>query len=315
MKHIFPLSVLLVALLWVGCTTGTNPSGGGGNGDKVSLEMKMEPGMVYKLVTKTEQKIEQTMMGMKTKMATSTEVFLKNEVLSVGADGVAEVKCTYERVRMETDNAMIGKRTYDSNDAASEAPMEAAGYQGLIGKNISFKIDKHGTVVSVMGVDSLLESIMATMGGDAGAADMGKMKEALKMTFGDEGMKSMMQAASIQYPDVLVAEGDTWGKQTGQMGMMPMKMDVTYKVDHIDADKVILSFEGTVSTDKAKALDLGIASVEMDISGKYTGTSEISRKTGMVLSSTMNQDLTGSVSTMGMKMPMSIDQKVTVNPY
>jgi hypothetical protein len=94
-----------------------------------------------------------------------------------------------------------------------------------------------------------------------------------------------------------------------------MKMDVNYKVDHIDVDKVVLSFEGTITSDKEKGLDLGIVSMQMDLSGKYNGTSEIDRKTGMVLTSTVKQDMDGSMSTMGMNIPMSIEQTITVSAY
>ena len=38
-------------------------------------------------------------------------------------------------------------------------------------------------------------------------------------------------------------------------------------------------------------------------------------KLGMVLKSEVNQDMEGSMGMMGMKIPMSIDQKITVAPY
>ncbi|MFN8394484.1 MAG: DUF6263 family protein [Bacteroidia bacterium] len=99
------------------------------------------------------------------------------------------------------------------------------------------------------------------------------------------------------------------------MGAMPLAMDVTYKVDHIDADKVVLSFEGTINTDKDKALDLGLVEMTMDLHGNYEGTSEIDRKNGLVLKSEVKQKLEGSMSTMGMNVPMSIDQTITVDRY
>ena len=159
-----------------------NPTGGG-SGDKVSLEMKLEKGAVYKQLTKTEQKFEQTMMGMKTKIASTTEIYLKNEVLNVDADGVAEIKCTYERVKMEMDNPMLGKRTFDSSDSVSDALPEAIGYNGLVGKSIVFKLDKRGTVVSIQGVDSLFDDIMGSIDGADKGPEMDKMRQTLKGTF------------------------------------------------------------------------------------------------------------------------------------
>jgi hypothetical protein len=314
-KILFPvLLAMLAVLIGTSCNPGST-SGNGGSGDKVQLEMNVTAGTVYKQVTKTEQTSEQKVMGMSTKTSQVTEIYLKNEVLSVDAAGVADVKCTYERVRMEMDNNMTGKMGYDSDKDTSDVPAQGAGYKALIGKSIGFKIDKRGTVQSVSGVDSLFDHVLKEVGGDEGGAEMAAVKGALKATFGDEAMKSMMQSASIQYPEVLIGEGDTWGKQISSMGAMPLAMDITYKVDHIDADKVVLSFEGTIKTDKDKALDLGIVEMSMDLSGDYKGTSEIDRKTGLVLKSTVNQDMEGSMGAMGMTIPMNIEQKITVDRY
>lgn len=313
--YAFSLAMLLALMLATGCTTGNNAGGATGSGDKVALEVKLAPGMTYKQVTKTEQSSVQTVMGMKTKTSSTTAIYFKNEVMAVDAQGVADIKCTYERVTMDADNGMAGKSSFDSDKPEGEAPAQGLGYKAIIGRSINFKMDKRGTVVAVSGVDSLFDAVLASVGAKGSGPEVETMKKTLKGTFGDEGIKSMMQASSIMYPDVLVAEGDTWGKKISNMGMMPMMMDITYKVDHIDGEKVVLSFEGTVATDKEKGLDLGVVSMEMDLSGKYAGTSEISRKTGMVLNSTVNQDMSGSMSMMGMKIPMSIDQTITVAPY
>lgn len=304
---------LMALVFWTSCNQGS--SSGSGSGDKVQMEVKVSPGMVYKQVTKTAQTSEQKVMGMSTKTGQTTEIFLKNEVVSVSGDGVAKIRCTYERVKAEMENSMMGKMSYDSDKDSESANPQFASYKALIGKSIQFDMDKRGTVVAVSGVDSLFESILGSMGGEEGGETMEATKNALKATFGDDAMKSMMQSAAIQYPDVLVAEGDTWGKKISQMGAMPLAMDVTYKVDHIDADKVVLSFEGTITTDKDKALDLGLVQMSMDLHGNYEGTSEIDRKNGLVLKSEVKQKLEGSMSTMGMNVPMSIDQTITVDRY
>ncbi len=305
--------MFLLTIVWSACTTGG--ASNTGNGDKIQLEVNVEPGLVYKQVSKTVQTSEQKMMGMSTKTSQVTEMFIKNEVLSVDADGVADVRATYERIRSETDNSLTGKTKFDTDTAPEEVPLENRSHMAMIGRSINFKLDKHGTVVDVSGVDSLFDAILASI--DVGEGDMGMetMKKTLKMTFGDEGIKSMMQSASIQYPDVLIAEGDTWGKEIGSMANVPIGIDVTYTVDHIDAEKVVLKFDGKITTDKSKAMDLGIIQMEMDLKGDYSGTTEIDRKTGLVLKSDIDQDMKGSMGVMGMNVPMSINQNITVERY
>lgn len=309
----------MVIFLASACKTGGESGSMTGTGDKVAIEVKLAPGMVYKQLNKTVQNSEQSVMGMKTKTSMDTEIYLKNEVLTVDAQGMAEVRVTYERVKMEMDNGIAGKNSFDSDkmnaDGEGDVPMQGKSYGAMIGKSINYKIDKHGTIVAVSGVDALMDGVMTSMGADGEGPEMEVVKKTLKSTFGDDAMKSMMQSASIMYPEEPLAEGATWNKKINQMGAMPLSMDVTYKVDHIDGEKVVLSFEGTVTSDKEHALDLGVASMAMDLTGDYDGTSEISRKTGLVLNSTVNQKMNGSMSMMGMKIPMSIEQKITISPY
>lgn len=309
----------MVIFLASACKTGGESGSTTGSGDNVAIEMKLAPGMVYKQLNKTVQNSEQSVMGMKTKTSMDTEIYLKNEVLTVDAQGMAEVRVTYERVKMDMDNGMAGKNSFDSDkvqaDGEGDVPMQGKSYMAMIGKSINYKIDKHGTIVAVSGVDALMDGVMASMGADGEGPEMEVVKKTLKSTFGDDAMKSMMQSASIMYPEEPLAEGATWNKKINQMGAMPLMMDVTYKVDHIDGEKVVLSFEGSVTSDKEHSLDLGVASMAMDLTGDYDGTSEISRKTGLVLNSTVNQKMNGSMSMMGMKIPMSIEQKITISPY
>lgn len=304
------LALLVAILVGTACNPGAS---GGGNGEKVQLEYKASKGTVYKQVTKTDQVIDQKVMGMSTKTSQTTEMFLKNEVLSVDGNGLADIRCTYERIKISMDNSMTGKMSYDSDQDQGEVAPQYAGYKGLVGKSIGFKIDKRGTVQEVYGVEALFDSLFNGLSETGPEAE--SVKKSMKMMMGDDAMKSMMQSASIQFPDVLIAEGDTWGKKISSMGAMPLAMDVTYKVDHIDADKVVLSFEGTITTDKDKALDFGVMEMNMDLTGDYSGTSDIDRKTGMVIKSTVKQDMEGSMGAMGMNIPMKIDQTVTVESY
>lgn len=309
------IGMLFLAFAWSSCTPGGAGGGSAASGDKISLQVNVQPGLIYKQVTKTVQNTEQKVMGISTKTSQVTEIFMKNEVLAVDAEGVADIRATYERVKTEQDNSMLGKTTFDSDKAPETVPMESRSYMAMVGRSVNFKLNKHGTVVDVSGIDSLFDAILAATTGEASGIEMETMKKTLKMTFGDEGIKSMMQSASIQYPDVLIAEGDTWGKEIGTLANVPISIDVTYKVDHIDAEKVVLGFEGKIKTDKSKGMDLGIMKMDMDLKGDYSGTTEIDRATGLVLGSDIKQDMNGSVGTMGMNFPMTINQVVTVRRY
>ncbi|MFN8394485.1 MAG: DUF6263 family protein [Bacteroidia bacterium] len=179
--------------------------------------------MVYKQVTKTAQTSEQKVMGMSTKTSQTTEIFLKNEVVSVSGKGaLQDSRCTYERVKAEMENSMMGKMSYDS-DKDIESSNPGWQLQGAdLGKSIQFDMD-NGTVVAVSGVDSLFESILGSIGGEEGGAGMEATKNALKATFGDDAMKSMMQSAAISIPTCWLLRAIPGARRSAKWALCPLR--------------------------------------------------------------------------------------------
>ena len=305
------INVLVVSLLLLVVWSGCNKSSGG-SGEKITLALKLEKGQVFKQLNKTDQTINQKVMGMATTTKMVTEMYLKQEVLDV-ADGKANVRVTYERVRSEQENSMAGKMVYDSQDTtAGEPDAQFMGYAGLIGKGFEYTINSEGKVTEVRGVDALFDEIMSKVEGGVAAE---QMKSTLKQTFGEEAMKGMMEQMTAHLPSSQVAEGDTWGGEIKMSGPMAMKIANTYTLDKIEADKAVVSLTGEVATNEDANLDLGVMKVEYKLEGTTEGTLEIDRKTGMVLSMKMNQKISGETKMMGMTVPMDIDQVVTLSPY
>lgn len=282
--------------------------GGGGSGEKVQLAMNVEPGHVQKLHYTSDQVITQKIMGMSQKVAQVTEIFILQEVESVDEKGNAKIKVTYERVKSSVENAITGKQTYDSDrDKNAEDSPLAAGYGMLVGKTFYMTMDKASRIVEVTGI----EELMSGMFGD----EDDEVSQALSKSFGPEAMKQNLQQMALVFPDVLVGEGDTWGENYELAGEFGLSVETTYEVENIDAENVVLALKGKVQTAENSSIDMGMMSMEYDISGEQNGTMEISRKTGMVSKSEINQEMDGKVKASGMTIPMSIRSTTTIEPY
>lgn len=304
MKRSLSLLLTLTAvslLMFTACN-----KGGGGSGEKVQLTMKAEAGHVQKSHYVSDQVITQKIMGMSQKVAQVTEIFLVQEVESVDENGNAKIKVTYERVKSSVENAITGKQTYDSEEGDEDSPL-AAGYGMLIGKAFHMTMDKQSRIVDVTGV----EELMAGMFGD----DDDEVSKVLSKSFGPEAMKKNLQQMALVFPDVLVGEGDTWGENYELAGEFGLGVETTYKVDQVDADNVVLALEGSVKTAENSSIDMGVMSMEYDITGEQTGTMEINRKTGMLTKSEIQQELEGKVKASGMTIPMTIRSTTTIEPY
>jgi Family of unknown function (DUF6263) len=277
MKTRFQLAILAIALLIGLSSCGTQSAGG--SGEKISLGLHLTRGQVFKQLNTTTQTITQKMMGQSIKVNAKNDMYLKQEVLNVNAEGIADLKVTYARIRSEQENSMTGKQ-----------------------------------VTEVRGVDALFDRILNNMG-ESGGPEMAQVKATLKKTFGDDAMKSMMEQMMGHLPPSQIAAGDTWGGEVKMAGVMAMTVANEYKLESIEADKAIISLTGEVKTDEGAGLDLGVMNVEYNLEGTTDGTMEIDRKSGLPLVMQMSQKLKGQTKMMGMNVPMEIDQVMEVKPW
>jgi hypothetical protein len=309
------IQLAFVALGLLVALSGCNTQSSGGSGEKITLSLHLTKGQVFKQLNKTTQKISQKVMGMSTTVNMTNEMYLKQEVLDVNGEGIADVKITYERIRSEQENSMTGKMTYDSQDSVGNSDSPSfLGFSQLVGQGFEYSVNPQGKVTSVRGVDSLFERILSGVGKGNGT-EVTQVKNTLKATFGDDAMKSMMEQMMAHLPPSQVAAGDTWGGEVKIAGAMAMTVANEYKLESIEADKAIVSVTGEVRTEKGAGLDLGVMNVEYDLEGSTDGTMEIDRKTGLPLTVKMSQKLKGQTKMMGMTVPMEIDQVIEVKPY
>jgi len=298
-----------MALLVQSCNKGGTESG---NGEKVTLQLNLKQGDVFKLMTSTRQSIKQSVMGMATTIQQNNDMYLKQEVTKVNEKGDATLQVTYERIVSTTENAMTGKMTFDSDkDTVGEGEMAAA-YKPLIGATFSYTLDKQGKVLAVEGMDALMDKVLAGAGDELQSQTM---KKTFEQMFGEESMTSMMQGMNAIYPTTQIGVGDTWGAENTLGGGMGMVLKNTFKLENIEADKSVVSMTGEISTDASSGIEISGISVSYSLEGNSEGTMEIDRKSGMVLNSKTTQKIKGSVKTMGMNVPMEIDQTVEVKPY
>jgi len=303
-NYTFTLTTLLVLLAFV--VSSCSQSGGGSSGDKVTLELNLEKGQEYKMVSDTDQDISMKVMGMSNDMKQSMSFFTKFDVLGEKGDGY-EMKITYDRIKYKIESAMMGELIDYDSEGTSEGggnPMMATmndGFDALIGQSFNMVMSRQGKVESVSGLDELMNSMADKVGG------------AEAQTMSSDDMSKMMQNMMAIFPKTQVGVGDTWGSKTKLGGQYPMEMETDYKVEEIDAKKVYLNVEAEMVMDSEMELPDGIGS--MDMEGEMDGSMEVDRKTGMVVSSTLTMEMKGNVKAGPMDTPISIESTTKISPY
>jgi len=213
-------------------------------------------------------------------------------VLKDTADGGHEVELEFLSLRMKIDQG--GKPVLDYNTAEKTSnparnPTATAVqkmFQNVIGAKIQYFLDASNQVERLEGADALMSRIAASGHADAIGG--------FKTMFNEGSLKQMINAEFM--PPKPVQPGDTWPVQTdivmGDLGTMVM--DYTYTLTgwekHGQRTCARLEFQGTmkIKPDAASA-PAGLATSVRD--GSSSGVSWFDPELGMIIDTTLNQDM------------------------
>ncbi|MFZ0828345.1 MAG: DUF6263 family protein [Verrucomicrobiia bacterium] len=219
-------------------------------------------------------------------------------VLQADADGGHEVEMEFLSVRMMMT---MGGKTLVNYDSAKKSSADspnpvAAMFQKIIGAKIQYFMDPSNQVARVEGVDALVARLAT-----GGPADV---TAGFKSMF-NEGYFKQMIGSSQHLPSKPVQPGDTWPirleVEMGPLGLMVMDSTYTFQSwePHGKRTCARLEFQGTVKSKPDPNSKL--AGMTMSVSdGNTSGVSWFDPELGMVIDTTMNQDMT-----VNMTMPLN----------
>jgi len=307
-KNLLPITVALtLSLSWVGCnksgklekaSTFTAPSG------PVELKLKWPVGerivQSFDMKQNMEIFVPNQPNPIKQDMTMGQEYGLS--VLKENPDGGHEVEMEFLSARMGME---MGGKTLFNYDSAKKSTAGGANpvgdaFQKIIGGKIQYFLDASNNVERVEGVDAFVGRM-----GNGGQADG---TAAIKSMF-NEGYFKQMIGSSRYMPQKPVQPGDTWPVQLeiamGPIGTLVMDYTFTFqKWEQLGKRNCArLEFRGTI---KSKP-DENPASKGMTMAiqeGNSSGVSWFDPELGIIIDTTMNQDMT-----MAMTVPVNVHGK------
>jgi Family of unknown function (DUF6263) len=278
----------ILALIAVGLFACNNASSG--DDSKVLLRLNPEQGEAYNFEMNTDMNIE--MMGM-----SSTAKMLMDYTMTANEvnDEGSKIDVKYNRVLFTQDAPMGGSGSYDSDEPDSATGMLGKMMKEMLGKlmeaTIIMDFNTLGELNEVSGLDSLFSD--------------GNSKES------GQGIAKQFQSAMAVFPENKVSVGDEWTSEiVTSVSQFPMKLSSGYKVKSISTDEVVLDVSGDISKDDSGENQEMAA---MDIKGNFKGEMTLNRKTGLVKTSNMDQDIEVNISQGGMEMALAVTNKITIN--
>ena len=120
------------------------------------------------------------------------------------------------------------------------------------------------------------------------------------LTEADDNDMSQLSNVIIELPEEELSVGSQWTfLKTQEIGDFDVSVNMIYTVTAISKKSVDVSFTGTIDA--------------KEISGTYNGTASINAHTGIVMTCTLENSMSATVSEQGMEIPITITGTATIS--
>jgi len=279
----------------------------------IELKVSLEKGDRYTIGMDMVQKITQSIQGMEQVIDQKIGFDIAHEVTEVKSDGNYVVNATYTRTRFAMKAPMAGMNVdYDSETHEGEVPAQAKGFAAMVGGELAFVLSPGNEILDVMGGEAFINRIIESLGLEDGP-QKDQVKAAMDQQFGGDGMKEMMRNASIAFPTEAVGVGDTWTSQTDlSAGPAPMTLDNVHELVSVEDGAARIKVTSSAEPKETKVVNNGME-MTSKLGGSQTGYSLVDQATGITTKAEIDQTFEGTMSMMGMEIPMKIESKIDVN--
>ncbi len=315
-------SILVFALLFAGCSDDSGKSGGGSADHQGTAVQVPRPQVPPLLKYRFEQGrkshcLHSTMIDVQTGMGPMTlgMVFdIGKEVVELTPEGAAKFTYTYDRVRMKSQNPMMGVAAeYDSEseDAERQAQNQAViGGVALTGSILTLTQHPDGSITDLSGMDEVVKKMQDLVVDDpTGAMSMGM----LNGMFSNEAWEILLELPGVVFPDESLKKGATWTQDSPvtlpMLGTLGMTTTYTF-VGSEQKDKTTIATITSVAKldpeslktpepDPADPIAAMLSQLKVS-SGDLTGTATFDMEAGRLIKSESTLKLT--MELMGMPM-------------
>ena len=260
--------------------------------ETVDLKLNLPKGKVIKLITQTDQMIKMSVGGFDQSFSQKIGIGAREEVKDVAADGNMTIAITYEWVSMKSDHPQA-PMDYDSRTNQGQAPLAAAGMAGLVGQGFEMVLTPRGRVAELRGVEEMVDRMLADS--KLPPEVLPFVKDAMKAQFGADAMKANIESTSAVYPDKPVKVGEMW-HGTSVIPMINSTIEADYTLKSVQAGKATVEMKASIdATNEPAEMNLGVATMKMQITGSQNGTLVLDRATGLPHRSETTFDMQGNM--------------------
>ena len=280
-----------------------------------ALRLNLQPGQSYSQRMTTAQEHTQRSGGTLVRSGQSITFDMRYDVQKVSPEGIATVKATYLR-SASTLKSMGLETFFDSATGGTPAP-EFAVLASFVGKEFVMEIAPDGSVRSVSGLTEMIDAMRDDLPADEAAKQ--QFAETMKGIASDEVVREMMEENFAIFPPKPVALGESWTRTVKASMMFPIEEDNTWTLKSVDDKSATIEVTSIIRpSGEDTTVDMMGTQVNVKMEGTQSGTATIDRDSGWTLSSTIYQNVDGTMTAVGQSgapsMPVHFTTKMTLGP-
>ncbi|MFT4202817.1 MAG: DUF6263 family protein [Chitinophagaceae bacterium] len=197
----------------------------------------------------------------------------------------------YTNIKLDMD--IMGQKL---NLNSNETNAQSEPFKKLTTKQFGCVIAPDGKISKVVGVDSLA----SVFGAGNPAAQY----------FDEDAIKSSIGQYFSLYPNKPIAVGETWSNIYSVTNRIKLNAKVTYTLQKVENNLAYIKIASTLTTDSAQKINFNGMDFDMALGGTQNGEMVVDTQTGIYTSSTLVQDLKGTITAMGQKIPMTVKSNI-----
>lgn len=300
----FMVTICAVMMLFAGI---------GGN-KAFAVNLNVEKGEKYNTHVSNDQETIVTVNNQEMITNQKTDMNCSINILDVDKDKNVTISYTYDSMKIAVDTPSK-KITYDSKQDDNNNPLSAI-YSGILGKSFTIKLDNEGKVLEVKGLDDIITSTID----NTSCTEQQKqaLKNSLKQSFSDEGLKAMFKQAMNNYPPENIKVGDVWESKNELTVMFPMVIASKYKFLSEKAGLLNINMQSIISADtQNNAVDIMGIKANVALNGEINANITINKKNSILQNGTLTQNIsgemefaTGKETPQTIKLPIKITSKI-----
>lgn len=260
------------------------------NADKIKLKVDFTPSTMYHFTLSLSQKISQELMGSPIEATKTVKYTATSEIVRSDENGTT-IKAIYEEIAVDIDMPQ-GHFTFNSGQDTTSSVITS-----IVNRPFLIYLDEEGKIEKEEGLDDIIEETQAI---DQPAA----LALAGLELFNEYRIAKIIASNFTVLPDHPLEIGENWQKNSQQRINDQFNLDntTTYTLESLNEDLAWINLEGVVSSSMGGENSLG----EVNMEGTQSGTIEVERSTGLILSNDTHQEVEGLMKAQGFEVPIKI---------